>query len=1697
MKKVLFTLLGLSLALCVAMPTFAQKMTDEERDAAKKAAMTEQLQKLPQVKTEGISLMKTYPVASALTPSKAVIYSEDFAGVDPTAPALPAGWTTIATPGDDTDVWSAGTLYSGGGAFPGHSGTTYAYALYKETHAHDMWAFTPAISLEAGQVYTISFWVVLQGYGGAMEALDVNIGTAATVDAMTTQIYDEDAVDDVTTWRKVSYSFTPTTTGDYYIGFHSYSPADVNATFLDDIVVETPTVGPGFEGPSTLAMGTHVDINPTKTATYTINSVGSEALTVSLTSNSPELELTNVPASIAPGTSADITVTLNRNNAGDYTGNFVLATNDPANETVTVEVTATISAGTLTGYQYQQFETVPAGWLTSGFSINAGSGIDASSALRGNAWSLSSPQVITNYISLGTQPRVKFYYKALNYTGATPTEAAGVRFMVAVSTDYGQTFTNVYEVAAGGENVHVPSADYALVDVDLSDYADQVVMVGILAASASGSDYYFYIDNMEVGTPPQNDLAASSITGNATPAVGAETVYTVSVKNMGLNAATSYTVKLMQEGELELASVPGVSIASGEVKTFALAWTPQTEVATYVYGEVVFEDDEPLNNKTSNLNVAVQPAGIVSINIGTGTDNAYLPVDFYYYKSAQQTLYYANEMGTNGGTITKIGFKPSMGAAAYASTVPVRVWIAETDKTDFSDQTWLNVADMTEIHNAVVSYPAGDSEWIITLPEPYEYQGGNLVIYTVKIDAAYVTAKYFKNTTYAGSSRTLRRSVDAADLTAENPGAGTVSHQAPNVTFFMEMDGMGGISGVVSNEDGVMEGVKVAIEGTQLYAMTNAEGAYSFPNLVAGEYTLIATMFGYTDVETDITIVADETAEQNITMVSLPKVTISGTVKRADNAAVIEGAVITLTGYENFETTTGADGGYVIENVWANNEYEMTVAATGFVAHTETLAVAAADVTKDVTLNETPLPVIGLNAETIEDNSKVHLTWYAPDVPLTTYTLDDGTSENGWQANPNYGLSIGSKFVTSDAGYIDNVDLYFQNNANSTGRTMVVDIYNAEQQLVATSSLFASSGDAWVNVPVGAEFSGDFYVMVTWPLAAGSSHYLGSDENGPNAATDPTWYLSNGTWTLLHEAAQSNPAVSMIRANVLVFGESKTFGYAPETVQSNNSRRSTKHGNDFALQANNLRMDVPVVTGNPVSNSASKAFVNYSVYRLLAGEEQDETAWETLTSTLTATEYTDSEWATQASGIYRYAVKANYTNLSSVAKFSKDIEKDMYVTVTVNLTNNADAPFTGTMVMLENQDNDLGYGGMSSGSSIVTIGQVRKGTYTLTATLNDFETYTEADIVINGDTALNVNLIEMIETPFGLNVEETDSPTDRLFSWNNAPADFSDDFESYENFIIENIGEYTLIDGDGSAESYGIVDVTFPNSNYVGSWIVFDPTATTPPITGGEAHSGSKYIACFNAADPPLNNDWLILPETQIIQGTKFSFWARSYTTQYGAERIKVGVSTTGTNQADFTFISTGNYIELPAEWTEYSFDLSAYAGQKVYLAINCVSNDAFYAMVDDIFVGVDTESSKSFTEYAVYLDEVKVDVTTQTQYKFTDLTDGTHTAGVKAIYTSGESEIVYSEPFVVDGSSIDANSIAGIQLYPNPFTSEITVSNPAAVSSIEITNAAGQSIKAIAGGSKISTSELSSGVYFVIIRNMNGEKVVHKMVKK
>ncbi|MCO6163885.1 T9SS-dependent choice-of-anchor J family protein [Flavobacterium sp. NRK F7] len=112
-------------------------------------------------------------------------------------------------------------------------------------------------------------------------------------------------------------------------------------------------------------------------------------------------------------------------------------------------------------------------------------------------------------------------------------------------------------------------------------------------------------------------------------------------------------------------------------------------------------------------------------------------------------------------------------------------------------------------------------------------------------------------------------------------------------------------------------------------------------------------------------------------------------------------------------------------------------------------------------------------------------------------------------------------------------------------------------------------------------------------------------------------------------------------------------------------------------------------------------------------------------------------------------------------------------------------------------------------------------------------------------------------------------------------------------------------------------------------------------------HSGTKFARITYSGT--AHNDLLITPPFTVTANVSdiISFWSRNYSATY-IDRFNVLVSTTGNQLSDFTDVLASN-VGPSTTYTEYTYDLSAYVGQTIYVAIQAISTDQYYLFIDDL----------------------------------------------------------------------------------------------------------------------------------------------------
>src|SRR2546428_1128586 len=131
----------------------------------------------------------------------------------------------------------------------------------------------------------------------------------------------------------------------------------------------------------------------------------------------------------------------------------------------------------------------------------------------------------------------------------------------------------------------------------------------------------------------------------------------------------------------------------------------------------------------------------------------------------------------------------------------------------------------------------------------------------------------------------------------------------------------GTIIGVVSGAAGPIAGARVEAVGTNLAALTNAQGQYKLENAPAGNVPLQATAVGYRPEQAAVAVAAGQTAVRDFTLVKVEaqQSVVRGRVLKDDGAAIAAVKVVALqvVGADSQpvgEATAQADGGYEVKD---------------------------------------------------------------------------------------------------------------------------------------------------------------------------------------------------------------------------------------------------------------------------------------------------------------------------------------------------------------------------------------------------------------------------------------------------------------------------------------------------------------------------------------------------------------------------------------------------------------------------------------------------------------------------------------------------------------------------------------------------------------------------------------------------------------
>ncbi len=448
--------------------------------------------------------------------------------------------------------------------------------------------------------------------------------------------------------------------------------------------------------------------------------------------------------------------------------------------------------------------------------------------------------------------------------------------------------------------------------------------------------------------------------------------------------------------------------------------------------------------------------------------------------------------------------------------------------------------------------------------------------------------------------------------------------------------------------------------------------------------------------------------------------------------------------------------------------------------------------------------------------------------------------------------------------------------------------------------------------------------------------------------------------------------------------------------------------------------------------------------------------------------------------------------------FGKEPE---YANITFHVMEDSPAndPIPGATVVMEGEQIVTGEDGM------VTV-ELMEGSYTATVSAHGYVAGEVSFEVAGQDKTLEVYLMDDIQEPFNLSVEtEGLDPGQALFRWNDYGTEY--EFRHDDGIVDAQLGyqEGTWNSLMGSAHHYDAVvhEMTWyltdegGSHNKVKVWVL-----------GLDDHGlpDKENILYSQEGVSNTNHQWNTYEFSDPIEAPDGFYIALSYDGFLGLA-VDDGIGapwefTPGT-QFGISDITNPDFVFQDVEqWGfEVNFLIRAYGESLGELHHEKIAHQAAPACSAPLLIPVSSpeiagdpkgvKGQKVFEEFVVYLDGQEHSTgITETNYLFTDLVEGTYTAGVQAVYSTGSSSIVETDFEIEEGVGVEDPDAFSYTVYPNPATDNLYIESGQHISQVKLINMVGQTVYAGSVSDtwhQIDVSDLYAGMYFLQITTREG----------
>lgn len=1184
-------------------------------------------------------------ISTALLIGDTVLHEDFESGV------IPATWTHEFVQGNE--FW---TVSNGG--YSGHpesanSGFFNARFFVDDTAGNTTKLVTPQFNLGINEVGILSFYHAQQEWVGYQDELKIYYKNSA--DGDWTLLVSLPVNTPNWTLRQITLP-NPSTT--YWVAFEGYSEYGYGVC-IDDVNVDGQPMynsdlqGIALTGPSNVTAGTSVS--------YAVNvlNAGIEAQSnynLNLYKEGGiEIATILVTDEIAPGSSENHYVIWNISDTEpeSYLNIYAevdLASDENVYNNITPEIVVHVSPP---GTQYLVEEGFEGGVIPDGWTQEYESGTEDWIVQTGGQ--SSNPPTAHNgennaaFIHSANGNKTKLLTPEMNLGTANPGTLTFWHTQALWVSD--QDELRIFYKNA-------PAGDWILLETytdNITEWTERTITLPYPSpnyqVAFEATDYYGYgvclDDVVIIGNPTvfDNDLAATGIDGATITNAGNTEVYEIQVKNVGDLPQSSYTVKLMKTGDVELNSQAITqTLQPGEIAIHNLVWNlPANEPdgLAYIWAEVDLTGDEnEFNNVTSNIVVQVFPQGILEVVVGDGIEaNNRLPVCFQYLNSLTESIYFPNELNNLTGHINALTYYNNFSSNIYNK--PIKIWMGETDSTSLIN-SWIPASELSLVFDGAVSFQEGENAITINLDSQYYYSGRNLVVMVhrpMDTDSYGTTDNFYLTETALIMDRTRYERDDTIILDPYNPVDGYTFEKFPNTKFTFFQGEMGDVQGYVKDDDGnAIENAQIKILENEQIVYSDETGFFHIGNVLVGTYQFEASSFGYNSQ-----IIVDDVSSSDILLLDfelapLGAANVTGFAVGSDSPETgLIGATVTLSGFDDYETTTDGEGNFVIPDVYVNQNYNAVIDHEDYESTSMDIYVTPGGLDMgQVILNEFTTPptnVVGIqNAE----GTIVDVSWNSPGIGGNEFRYDDGDAvfQVGFsQIYPN--SSFGVVFLNNAS--INEVKWQLSNEygAHSQVKILILGLSNENlpdsDNLLYLSDMIPNNDNRWntyvlsetINAPNG------FYVGVITP-----NLYTGvALDDGLDAPWEyiPGRQLATTDWTNATEPWQEIGDFGLSQ-NMLI--RAYGFNYGGRTRPEIISNKET------------------------IESFSDRFFESFRVYRFVDIYQNQPDHWTEVAASVADTTYSDMSWSSLDPGFYKYAVSAVHTNdVESLPSFSDVIQK--------------------------------------------------------------------------------------------------------------------------------------------------------------------------------------------------------------------------------------------------------------------------------------------------------------------------------------------------------------------------------------------------------------------------------------------------------